>query len=87
MQAAANLAAEDQALSVEDLCEKVLVCKAARCYDHSRQKLALHIACPQRRQTLKLGLTQLGLTFTLSKAPPRAMEDKLEKYLQGLEAM
>ena len=86
MQAAAGHKQEDEALSVEDLCEKVMVCKAARCYDQSRQKLALHIVCPQRRQTLKLGLAQLGLVFTLSKAPPGAMEDELEKYLQGLEA-
>ena len=85
-QTAMKLAEEDTALAVEELCEKVMMCKTASCYDQSRKKLVMHIACPERRQTLKQGLTQLGLTFCLSKAPAGAMEDELEKFLQGLEA-
>ena len=76
---------EDEQAAIEELGERVRVFRLSRCFDNSKTKLIMHLSCPDRRKVMKDSLSQLGVTWTLSKAPPGAMEDELEKYLAAIE--
>ena len=71
-------------MATDELADMIRVCRMAKCYDKTRAQLIIHIAESTRRRLLKSALAQLSIGWTSGRAPPGAMEDELEKWLQGM---
>ena len=75
---------DDEAATPEILSDKVRVFRTAKCFDKTRAKIIVCVTEPARRQLVKEALVQCGVVWVSGRAPPGAMEDEFEKYLDNI---